>query len=98
MKVISKDVLDRFIKKHSEMKNAVLTWKEVVQGQSWETPHNVKETFPKASHIGNCDWWFDLNYGGYRLLAKVNFNMKAVMVISVNTHDEYLRISNKRKS
>ena len=79
------------------MQNAIITWKEVVQGQDWKTPHNVKETYPKASPVGNCDWWFDLNPGAYRLLAKINFIMGIVHVVKICTHKEYMKISKRRK-
>jgi len=93
MRLIGTDILESFIKKHAEMKNAVLTWKETVEAKSWETPHNVKDTWPKASNIGKKEWWFDLNYGGYRLLATIDFYAKMVFIDGIYSHKEYMRIS-----
>ncbi|NLO50170.1 MAG: type II toxin-antitoxin system HigB family toxin [Bacteroidales bacterium] len=95
MIIIGTDILERFIKKHAEMKNAVLTWKETVEVQSWENPHNVKDTCPKASNIGNKEWWFDLNYGGYRLLATIDFYAKIVFIDGIYSHKKYMKISNQ---
>jgi mRNA-degrading endonuclease HigB of HigAB toxin-antitoxin module len=97
MKIVGKLILAGFVKKHSEMQSAVQTWVAVAEGAIWQTPHDVKSTFPKASNLGGCSWWFDLNFGGYRVKTIVNYNTKSLQVLDVLPHDDYLRASKKKK-
>jgi len=94
--VLNQPILDRFVSKHTEMKNAVTTWLSVAKSKQWDSPHQLKDTFPKASMLVNNQWWFDLNFGGYRILSKVNFKGHIVMVEKVCSHDEYMRLRKKQ--
>lgn len=97
MLLINIEILDQSIRKHAELRNAILTWKAIVEKQLWNTPHELINTFPKASNIGKNKWWFDLNFGGYRLLATINFAAKIVKVESIHKHKEYLKLSKTMK-
>ena len=97
MRVLNKEVLVDFCRKHRELRGTVQTWLAVAEEAQWKTPHDVQNDYPKASKMGSKYWWFDINPGGYRLKVMINYESGQVLINRIYSHDEYKRLIGKEK-
>jgi len=97
MRVLNKEILSAFCKKHSEMRVSIQTWLTVVEKAKWKTPHDVQNDYPKASKMGSKYWWFDINPGGYRLKIIINYKTGQILINRICAHGEYKRLIGKEK-
>lgn len=91
MKLIGKGVLDEFKKSHADVHSQVDSWVAEVEAANWNMPLDIKRRYPKASILANNEVIFDLKGNKYRLLIKVNYEYKVVLVKNAGTHDEYIK-------
>lgn len=90
MKVLGKEVIRKFSKRHSNARPALSRWVSVVEASEWSNHADLKLTFPSADYIGDrLVYVFNLGGNSYRLVAKVPFEQKFVIVREVMTHAEY---------
>ena len=89
MKLLGKKILDEFIRRHVDAQSQIESWKAEVEEASWNTPHDLKSRYPKASLIGNQQVVFDICRNRYRLLVKVSYKNGIVLVTKAGTHKEY---------
>jgi mRNA interferase HigB len=90
MRVVGRELLDVFIKKHSSTKQRLLNWLYIVEKAEWATPHDIKITFPKVSILGTEEHIVIFNIGrNYRLKAKINYFRKVVTISKLGSHSEY---------
>ena len=90
MRISGLGIIHRFIRRHPESAKALARWIETVKMARWSTMMDIRETF------GSADWVKGLvvfNIGGnkFRLIAKVEFGERLVVIINVLTHAEYDR-------
>lgn len=90
MHVISKKSLREFWQVHSTAENALKNWHSVISKARWENLAELHLTFPHADLVGSC---IVFNVGGNntRVIARVNYRLKKVLIKSVLTHAEYDR-------
>lgn len=91
MKVIGKGALDEFKFRHADAHSQVDSWLAEVEIADWEKPLDVKEQYPKASILSGNQVVFDLKGNRYRILVKVNYENKIILVKKAGTHDEYMK-------
>jgi len=63
-------------------------WYLVVKDASWVNFSDVKETYSKASLVGNCVVFNILN-NKYRLITRILYGSHKVFILKVMTHAEY---------
>jgi mRNA interferase HigB len=78
MELLGKEKLQQIESREAEIEEA-----------QWDTPHNLKSRYPKASLLGNQQVVFNIRGDYYRLLVKVNYKNKIVLVKRIGTHKEY---------
>ncbi len=81
--------LDEFCTDHADVRKQIEVWKNEVEDAKWETPIDIKERFPSASIIDSRTVVFNIKGNDYRLLTKINFETKIVLVVKIGTHAEY---------
>ena len=92
MKIINKELIDRFITQHADSSNAVIRWIKQIE-QTEITNHNeLKSVFSNADYIGNSRYVFNIKGNDYRLIAVVLFSAGMVTVCFIGTHAEYDKI------
>jgi mRNA interferase HigB len=92
MKIINKELIDRFITKHADAFNAVTRWIEQIE-EAEATNHNeLKSIFLSADYIGNSRYVFNIKGNDYRLVSVVLFSAGMVTVCFIGTHAEYDKI------
>lgn len=89
MNLLGKKLLDDFKQKHADARSQVESWEAEVAEAQWNTPHDLKGKYPKASLLGNQQVVFDICGNRYRLLALVNYKNKIVLAKKAGTHKEY---------
>lgn len=88
MNLIGKQLLLDFKKKHSDASSHIDSWIAEVEEEQWDTPHDIKKRYPKAS-IVNQYVVFNICWNKYRLLTQVSYKNKVVLVTKIGTHKEY---------
>ena len=89
MKLLGKKILNDFKQKHADVQSQIESWIAEVKEAKWNTPHDLKSRYPKASLIGDQHVVFDICGNKYRLLAQVSYKNEMVLVKKVGTHKEY---------
>lgn len=92
MNVISIRAIHRFCEKHGAAKQALLTWYKTVSKANWKDINALWEDYPSADLVGDSRVIFNIKGNNYRLIARVNFQYKNVLIKFVGTHAEYDKI------
>ncbi|KKP36975.1 MAG: hypothetical protein UR23_C0009G0005 [Candidatus Roizmanbacteria bacterium GW2011_GWA2_32_13] len=91
MKLIGKDVLYKFKSLYAEVRSQIDSWEAEAEAAQWKTPLDIKRRYATASFLKNNQVVFNIKGNKYRLLVKVNYENKIVLIIKAGTHKEYMR-------
>ena len=88
VRIRGSDKLAEFAKTHRDAETALESWSTAVEAPDWKNPADLKKTFASASFV---DGKTGFNIGGnkYRLISRINYQLKTVLVTHVLTHKEY---------
>lgn len=89
MRVIGKETLEDFKRRHANARSQVDAWLAEVEGAQWNSPNDIKTRFASASFLPNNRVVFNLKGNSYRLDVKVAYNTKVVLIKRIGTHAEY---------
>jgi mRNA interferase HigB len=89
MKVIGRNVLDDFGRKHADIASQIDSWLCEVEEAQWQSPADLKRTYPHASILSGNRVVFNLKGNRYRLETKINYTTKIIFVKRMGTHAEY---------
>jgi mRNA interferase HigB len=92
MKLINKETLDLFVRKHINAIKSVDRWIEILENAKWRNHNELKELFPNADYVGNSRYVFNIKGNDYRIVAVIIFVLGSAMVCFVGTHAEYDKI------
>lgn len=91
MQVLAVDKIYGFIKRcippHVAQK-AFSYWLDIVRAKKWDNTIQVKEDFATASFV-NGQIVFDVGGNKYRVVCRIQFEAKTVMITFAGTHKEY---------
>jgi mRNA interferase HigB len=93
MQVISKRTLKQFWEKHPQAETPLKVWFVMVCKAEWSGPADVKAMFGSADFLGDSRVIFDIGGNKFRLVARIAYRFKRVMVKFVGTHKEYDEIN-----
>jgi mRNA interferase HigB len=89
MRVLGRELLNEFAKKHGAAKVALDTWYQFAKQAKWKTPQDIKNRFRSADFLSNNRVIFNIKGNHYRLVIKVRYQNGIVVVEWVGTHAEY---------
>jgi mRNA interferase HigB len=89
MKLLGKKLLHEFKEKHADARSQIESWEAEVEEAQWNTPHDLKSRYPKASFLKNQQVIFDICRNKYRLLTQVNYKNRIVLTKKIGTHKKY---------
>ncbi len=93
MQVLSKRTLRDFWTRHRQVERPLASWFKLVSKASWDGPADVKKAFGgNVDFIGGNRIIFDIGGNKYRLIVRVAYPFKRVLVKFVGTHKEYDQI------
>lgn len=89
MKVLGRDKLAKFYKKHANAKPALEAWFSEALKATWNTPQDIKDRYNSADFLSNNRVIFNVKGNHYRLVVKVRYQNGIAVVEWVGTHAEY---------
>jgi len=89
MRLLGKQQLHDFGKKHADAKSQLESWEAEVEVAEWKTPQDVRNRYPKVSLPGNLQAIFDICRNRYRLWVQIAYKTGTVLVKKIGTHKEY---------
>lgn len=93
MRIIAKRALRQFWEKHPRSKAPLILWYQLVSKADWTCWADVKEMFGSADLIGDDRIIFDIGGNKYRLVVRVSYSFRAVMIKFVGTHADYDKVN-----
>ena len=90
MKIIGRETLHEFKNKHSDSSSQIDSWEAEVGNAEWCSSYDIKRRYASASFLKDNHVIFNLKGNRYRLLVKVSYKSKIVLVKKIGTHEEYM--------
>ena len=92
MNVVALRTLQAFWMRRPNAKGPLTTWYKLTRAAEWATPQDVKQTFGSADFLADNRVVFDVGGNNYRVVARISYPFKQVLVKFIGTHAEYDRI------
>lgn len=92
MNVVARRTLVEFWTRHPRAKGPLSAWYEIARGAQWRTPQDVRNDFNTVDFVGDNRAIFDVGGNNYRLVVRISYPFKQVLVKFVGTHRDYDRI------
>ena len=89
MKVLGRDKLVKFSKKHANAKAVLDAWFAEANNAEWQTSHDIKNRYSSADFLSGNRVIFNIKGNHYRLVVKVRYKNGIALVEWVGTHAEY---------
>ena len=86
MKVLGRDKLLKFSRKHANIKNALDAWFDEAEDAEWNTPQDIKDRYSSADFLSDNRVIFNIKGNHYRLVVKVRYQNGIAVVEWVGTH------------
>src|SRR5438132_4536857 len=92
MRIIALSTLRSFWEKHPITEQPLKAWYADAKKAVWYSFHDIKQTYPSASIIGNDRVVFNIKGNTYRLVVMIRFRDSKVFIRFIGTHAEYDKI------
>lgn len=89
MRVLNRQLLSAFGRKHAAAKTALDSWYQEARGACWQTPHDIKRRYPSADFLAGNRVIFNIKGNHYRLVVKATYQAGILKIEWVGTHAEY---------
>lgn len=89
MKLLGKNIIDDFKKKHSSSRKALDRWIRLIESAEFENNHDIKQLFGSNVDFVNNQVVFDVGGNKVRAITKIQYGIKIVLVTHVLTHTDY---------
>lgn len=89
MKVLARNKLTDFMRKHASSKKALEAWYAEAERSNWQTPQDIKNRFASADFLADNRVIFNIKGNHFRLVVKVRYQGGVVVVEWVGTHADY---------
>jgi mRNA interferase HigB len=95
MRVISRKALVTFWARPGcrDAEGPLRAWFTETEHATWTGPTDIKEKYASASILKNSRVVFNIGGNKYRLVVKINYKARVVLIRFVGTHTEYDRIN-----
>ncbi len=86
MQIVSRRTLKQFWDAHPQAAKPMSAWASVVANAEWSGPGRNVDFLEDNRAV------FDISGNKFRIVARINYRFKAVMIKFVGTHAEYSKI------
>src|SRR5579872_1852336 len=93
MNVLNRELLVKAGREHANVRKQIEAWHAEVEQADWDGPDEIKRRYASASFLAGNVVIFNLRGNKYRLVVKVNYPGKIVLVKWFGTHAEYSKIN-----
>ena len=90
MNVIGSRTIRRYAVEHADAAEELFRWSKAASRAVWRDLHDVRQQFPDADQFKSL-LIFNIRHNYYRLIVKVDYLAKLMMVKEFLTHNGYLR-------
>lgn len=96
MKVLDRERLDRFCRKHTQARGWIENWLADVESAAWTAPQGIRRRYASASFLPGNLVTFNVKGNAYRLEVTVAYRTGVVAIDWIGTHGEYDERNKKR--
>ncbi len=96
MRILSKRTLREFWEIHNDCEQQLLIWYKEIQNAECQSSKDLIDNLSNCRSIGNNRFVFNIKGNNYRLVVKINFDLKTVWIRFIGTHQEYDRIDSHK--
>jgi mRNA interferase HigB len=89
MKVLDRERLERFCRKHADARGWIENWLADVESAVWTTPQDIRRRYASASFLPEGAVIFNVKGNAYRLEVTVAYRTGVVVIHWIGTHREY---------
>jgi mRNA interferase HigB len=93
VRIVKRRTIVEFYNRYYETKIQLEAWYAEVKHATWKNPQEIKRKYGTASIIGNNRVVFNIKGNKYRMVVKINYEMKIVYIRFIGTHKEYNKIN-----
>ena len=93
--MISRPAILKFSERRRDALVPLLNWYRIAKRADWESLADVRKDFAHADIVGRRTV-FNIHGNDYRLIARVNYRTKRVLILHILTHVEYSKGDWKR--
>jgi mRNA interferase HigB len=91
MRLVGRDKLDLFCKKHGDVRTWIQAWIAEVTAATWRNTMDIKLRFANASFLSQNVVIFNVKGNTYRLETQIAFKTGVVVVLWIGTHADYTK-------
>jgi mRNA interferase HigB len=88
MTVVGRRRVEELAREHADAAVELRNWYHVVRKAAWKNLVDVRAVFPDADQVGRL-LVFNVRRNTYRLVVKVDYQSRLLMVKDLLTHGEY---------
>ena len=88
--VLSSTTIKGYAARHSDAAGELSEWNKTASRAVWRNLKDVREYFPDVDQY-ECLLIFNIRHNRYRLIVKVDYRAKLLMVKEFLNHTEYMR-------
>ncbi len=89
MKVVGRESLEKFARKHADVRGQIDAWVCEAEEADWQTPDDIKKRYASVSFLANNRVIFNLKGNKYRLDIRISFKNQVILIMRIGTHEEY---------
>lgn len=94
MQIIARRALVQFWERHPRAEAPLRSWCSLVDASDFRSPADIKALFgTSVDFVGDNRIIFDIGGNKYRLIVRVSYEYRRVLIKFVGTHSEYDRIN-----
>ena len=87
MHVLSKPIINAFIREHPQSAELMSVWYQKMKLANWANLNELRAGIPDVDYITNDRYVF--NVGSYRIIAMIFFKANQLYIRGIFTHKEY---------
>ena len=91
MRIIGRELIDNFIKKHPDSRAWLQAWLAEARTGEWQSPQDIKARYSSASIVDEKKIIFNVKGNTYRMEVRITYKNKIILIKRLGTHAEYDR-------
>jgi len=88
MRIIAKSTLRKFWARYPDAEGPLLAWYRETEKEDWDSPAKVKQKYRSAGFVGDRVV-FNVKGNTYRLVVRIHYAYRIVLIRFVGTHRQY---------
>ena len=92
MRIVGREIIDKAKRIYPECRNSLESWIAETMGSIWQTSQDIKLFYSSASFLHRNYVIFNIKGNQYRLVIKVAYKTKIVLIKWFGTHADYEKI------